>query len=56
MGDLILFVLLLIGVLDGWRHGVIKLLGNIGGVLVGIMVPTWYTTNFLRWIPGAWPF
>lgn len=38
MGDLILFVLLLIGVLDGWRHGVIKLLGNIGGVLVGIMV------------------
>lgn len=38
MGDLILFVLLLIGLLDGWRHGVIKLLGNAGGVLVGIMV------------------
>lgn len=37
MGDLILFVLLLIGVLDGWRHGIVKLLGNIGGVLVGII-------------------
>jgi dolichyl-phosphate-mannose-protein mannosyltransferase len=25
-------------------------------VLTGIAVPRWYTTNFLRWIPGAWPF
>lgn len=25
-------------------------------VLVGLMVPTWYTTNLLCWIPGAWPF
>ena len=47
----------------GWRAAVY---GTTGGavalyaafypVLVGIMVPTWYTTNFLRWIPGAWPF
>ncbi len=26
-------------------------------VLIGLMVPAWYPTNFLRWIPGgAWPF
>ena len=47
----------------GWR---VAVYGTTGGavalyaafypVLVGIMVPTWYTTNFLRWIPGAWPF
>ncbi len=37
MGDLILFVLLLIAVLDGWRRGVIKILGSFGGVLVGVM-------------------
>jgi dolichyl-phosphate-mannose--protein O-mannosyl transferase len=24
-------------------------------ILVGIYVPTWYTTNFLRWFP-SWPF
>ncbi len=24
-------------------------------VLVGIMAPTWYTSNFLRWLP-SWPF
>ena len=24
-------------------------------VLMGLFVPTWYTTNFLRWFPG-WPF
>lgn len=25
-------------------------------VLTGITVSQWYTTSFLRWIPGAWPF
>lgn len=25
-------------------------------VLTGLAVPQWYTTNFLRWIPEAWPF
>jgi dolichyl-phosphate-mannose-protein mannosyltransferase len=25
-------------------------------VLTGVAVPQWYTTNFLRWIPEAWPF
>jgi len=25
-------------------------------VLTGAAVPQWYTTNFLRWIPEAWPF
>ena len=26
-------------------------------VLIGLMVPSWYPTRFLRWIPGgAWPF
>lgn len=25
-------------------------------VLIGLTVPTWYTSNLLRWIPGAWPF
>lgn len=25
-------------------------------VLSGIPAPEFYTTNFLRWIPGAWPF
>ena len=24
-------------------------------VLVGLYVPTWYTTNLLRWFP-SWPF
>jgi dolichyl-phosphate-mannose--protein O-mannosyl transferase len=24
-------------------------------VLMGLFVPTWYTTNFLRWFP-SWPF
>lgn len=25
-------------------------------VLTGVRCPTWYTNNFLRWIPGMWPF
>lgn len=25
-------------------------------VLTGGLAPQWYTTNFLQWIPGAWPF
>ena len=47
----------------GWRAaiygttgGAVALYAAFYPVLVGIMVPTWYTTNFLRWIPGAWPF
>lgn len=38
MGDLILGVVLLAAVLDGWRRGVIKLLGGFGGVIVGVFV------------------
>lgn len=25
-------------------------------VLTGVPVPQWYTSNFLQWIPGVWPF
>jgi predicted membrane-bound dolichyl-phosphate-mannose-protein mannosyltransferase len=25
-------------------------------VLTGVPAPSWYTTNFLQWIPSAWPF
>jgi uncharacterized membrane protein required for colicin V production len=38
MGDLILGLILLIAVLDGYRRGVIKILGSFGGVFVGIFV------------------
>ena len=38
MGDLILGIILLAAILDGWRRGVIKLLGGFGGVLVGVFV------------------
>ena len=36
MGDLILGILLLVAVWDGYRRGVIKLLGSFGGLVVGI--------------------
>lgn len=38
MGDLILGIVLLAAILDGWRRGVIKLLGGFGGIIVGIFV------------------
>lgn len=38
MGDLILGLILLIAVLDGYRRGIIKILGSFGGVFVGIFI------------------
>lgn len=38
MGDLILGILLLAALLDGWRRGIIKILGSFGGVFVGIFI------------------
>ena len=47
----------------GWRLAVYGFTGSAAvlyaafyPVLIGLAVPTWYTNNFLRWIPGAWPF
>ena len=46
----------------GWRLAMYGMtIGNTAlfaafyPVLAGVFVPTWYTTNFLRWFP-AWPF
>lgn len=46
----------------GWRTAVYGLTGGAVAlyfafypVLVGMMAPTWYTTNFLKWLP-SWPF
>ena len=36
MGDLILGIILLIALLDGWRRGIIKLLGSYGGIIIGV--------------------
>lgn len=38
MGDLILGIILLVAVLDGWRRGIIKILGSFGGVFIGIFI------------------
>ena len=45
-----------------WRTPVLALTGGAVGlyfafypVLIGLTVPEWYTTNFLRWLP-SWPF
>lgn len=38
MGDLILGIILVIAVLDGYRRGVIKILGSFGGVFIGIFI------------------
>lgn len=38
MGDLILGLILLIALLDGWRRGVIKILGSYGGVIIGVFL------------------
>ena len=38
MGDLILGIILLIALLDGWRRGIIKLLGSYGGIIIGVFL------------------
>ncbi len=38
MGDIILGLILLIALLDGWRRGVVKILGSYGGVIVGVFM------------------
>ena len=45
-----------------WKNGVYGLTALAVGlyiafypVLVGLMVPTWYTSSFLKWFP-SWPF
>lgn len=38
MGDLILGIILLVAVLDGYRRGIIKILGSFGGVFIGIFI------------------
>lgn len=38
MGDLILGIFLLIALFDGYRRGIIKILGSFGGVFVGIFI------------------
>ncbi len=38
MGDLILGIILLIALLDGWRRGIIKILGSYGGIIVGVFL------------------
>lgn len=47
---------------EGWRWAVFGLTGSAVAayaafypVLIGLTVPAWYTTNFLRWLP-SWPF
>lgn len=47
----------------GWRVAVYGLTGASVAlyaafypVLIGLTIPTWYSANFLRWIPGSWPF
>lgn len=46
----------------GWKTGVYGITGGAVAlyflfypVLVGLMTPTWYTTNLLKWLP-SWPF
>lgn len=46
----------------GWRWAVYGTTGAAAGlyaafypVLIGLEVPVWYTSNFLRWLP-SWPF
>ena len=45
-----------------WKNGVYGLTGAAVGlyiafypVLIGLMVPTWYTSSILKWFP-SWPF
>lgn len=38
MGDLILGLILLIALLDGWRRGIIKILGSYGGIIIGVFL------------------
>lgn len=40
----------------GFTAGAGALFAMFYPVLTGVRVPTWYATNFLRWIPGKWPF
>lgn len=46
----------------GWRWAVYGTTAAAAGlyaafypVLIGLEVPVWYTSNFLRWLP-SWPF
>lgn len=52
MGDLILGIILLIALLDGYRRGVIKLLGSFGGALIGVFVARRLTPHLLLWLQG----
>ena len=47
---------------DTWRGPVYGLTAGAVGlyvlfypVLIGLMTPTWYTSNILKWLP-SWPF
>ena len=47
---------------DAWRGPVYGLTAGAVGlyvlfypVLIGLMTPTWYTSNILKWLP-SWPF
>lgn len=47
---------------EGWKRPVYAFTGGAAAlyalfypVLTGITIPTWYATNFLRWLP-SWPF
>lgn len=47
MGDLILGIILLIALLDGYRRGVIKILGSFGGIVIGVFVARRITPELL---------
>lgn len=50
MGDLILGIILLIALLDGYRRGVIKILGSFGGIVIGVFLARRLTPEVLPWL------
>lgn len=48
MGDLILGLILLIALLDGWRRGVIKILGSYGGIIIGVFLARRLTPQLVK--------
>lgn len=50
MGDLVLGIILLIAVLNGYHRGVIKILGSWGGTVIGVFLARRITPYALPWI------
>ena len=52
LGDIIIAVVMLLGILFGWKRGLVKIIGGCGAVYFGIVAGRHITAAIMPWVDG----